>query len=267
MVTLGNYDIVRLIGEGGFGRTYEGRHRYLGEKACLKQNINITPDDEKLLRGEAKLLWDVHHHSLPAMRDYFPLPDGSAVLVMSFIEGKTLEAAVKKHKAIHAEDVAWITQRLLNALHYLHSKGIVHGDVKPANVIVQPPVHNAVLVDYGLSCLRPTKESSAIGYTAVFAAPEILDGKPPLPRSDLYSLGLTMVYTLGGDPFAKTIPDSVPSALAEFYRSLIRYDPVERPSWETDDLVRRLSDIRLDAFGRRASSPATPKEKLTSKEE
>jgi len=266
MVSLGNYDIVRLIGEGGFGRTYEGRHRYLGEKACLKQNINITPEDESLLRTEAKLLWDLHHHSLPAMRDYFPLPDGSAVMVMSFIEGKTLEQAVKKHKAIHPEDVAWTTQRLLNALHYLHSKGIVHGDVKPANVIVQPHEHNAVLVDYGLSYARPNKTSSAIGYTAVFAAPEILDGKPPLPQSDLYSLGLTMIYTLGGDPFAKTMPASVPKALAEFYHSLIRYDPIERPSWETDDLVKRLSDIRLDAFGRRASSPAATKENMKKEE-
>src|SRR3972149_6180492 len=155
MNMIGNYTIIKQIGEGGFGRTYEARHVILGEKACLKQNINITPADEALLRNEAKLLWNVHHHSLPTLRDYFLAEDSSAVLAMSFIEGKTLEHSVKKHKAIDSEDVAWVTQRLLNALHYLHSMGVIHGDVKPTNVIVQPNMHNAVLVDYGLSSIHP----------------------------------------------------------------------------------------------------------------
>jgi serine/threonine protein kinase len=253
MTVIGNYRIVRLIGEGGFGRTYEAMHTYLEERSCLKQNINMTPEDEALLRQEAKLLWNVHHHSLPAMRDYFKAPDGSFIMAMSFVEGKTLEQAVKKHTAIHPEDVSWITQRLLNALHYLHSKGVVHGDVKPPNVIVQPAEHNAVLVDYGLASLRPHRDTKPVGYTAVFAAPEIMDGKPPLPESDLYSLGLTMIYTLGGDPIAKTMPDAVPEKLREFYNDLVRYNPVDRPNWEKQDLVRRLSDIRLETFGRRSS--------------
>ena len=126
-ITLGNYEIVRQIAEGGFGRTYEARHRILGEKACVKQNLHVSKDDEKLLREEARLLWNIHHYLLPAMRDYFPAPDGSFIMVMSFVEGKTLEDAVKKHQAIHPEDVCWVTQRTLNALNYLHFEGIVHG--------------------------------------------------------------------------------------------------------------------------------------------
>ncbi len=254
MVTIGNYEVIRQIGEGGFGRTYEARHILLQEKACLKQNINLTAEDEKLLRGEAKLLWHIHHHSLPAMRDYFQSPDKSYIMAMSFVEGKTLEQSVKKHKAIHAEDVCWVTQRTLNALHYLHSMGVVHGDVKPPNLIIQPKIHNAVLVDYGLSCLRPKRSSKAVGYTEVFAAPEITEGKPPLPESDLYSLGLTMVYALGGDPIAKSIPDNVPEPIKEFCYSLVRYDPMDRPNWHKQDLVKRLSDVRYESFGRRRSS-------------
>jgi len=252
-LVIGNYEVVRQIAEGGFGRTYEAKHILLEEKACLKQNLNLTTTDAELLRREAKLLWDVHHHSLPAMRDFFKGSDGSYIMAMSFIEGKGLEKIIEKHKALHPEEVCWITQRLLNALHYLHSMGIIHGDVKPPNVIVQPNLHNAVLVDYGLASLLPTRKTSAAGYTAIFAAPEIMDGKPPIPESDLYSLGLTMIYALGGDPVNKTHHDHVPKLLQDFIDDLVRYNPLERSNWEKLDLVAKLSDIRQEVFGRRHS--------------
>ena len=92
---IGNYEVVRQIGEGGFGRTYEARHVILGEKACLKQNINLSKEDSELLKNEAKLLWHIHHHSLPTLRDFFKADDGSYILAMSFIEGKTLDKIIK----------------------------------------------------------------------------------------------------------------------------------------------------------------------------
>jgi len=257
MTTLGNYRVIRQIGEGGFARTYEALHTLLEERACLKQNINLSEEDEALLRKEAKLLWNVHHHSLPAMRDYFLMPDKSAVIAMSFIDGKGLEKSIAKHKALHPEDVSWVTQRLLNALYYLHCHGIVHGDVKPPNIIVQPTIHNAVLVDYGLSVLRPHATTKAAGHTPVFSAPEIIEGRPPLPESDLYSLGLTMIYALGGNPITKEIPDYVPKKLKEFFLDLAQFSPDERPKWDKGDLVSRLSDIREEAFGRRESGGGT----------
>ncbi len=253
MTCIGNYEVIRQIGEGGFGRTYEARHILLDEKACLKQNINLTTADAELLKNEAKLLWNVHHHSLPAMRDFFRASDDSYIMAMSFVEGKTLDKIIAKHKALHPEEVSWIAQRLLNALFYLHSKGIIHGDVKPPNVIVQPKEHNAILVDYGLASLRPTRNTSAVGYTQIFAAPEIIEGKPPIPESDLYSLGLTMIYAWGGDPIAKTHPEYVPKKLQEFCNQLVRYNPIDRPNWK-EDLVERLSDTRLEVFGRRKST-------------
>jgi len=251
---IGNYEVIKKIGEGGFGRTYEAKHILLDEKECLKQNINLTDSDASLLRSEAKLLWKVHHYSLPAMRDFFRIPDGSYVLAMSFIEGKTLEKIISKKEVLEPEQVCWISQRLLNALCYLHNSGIVHGDIKPPNVIVQPQDHNAVLVDYGLSCLKPNRTSVAVGYTAYFAAPEIIAGRPPLPESDLYSLGLTMLYSLGGDVVAKTFPKHVPKPIQDFCDDLIRYDPFDRPNWEKQDLVARLSDVRQKVFGRRSRS-------------
>ncbi len=250
---IGNYEVIKQIGEGGFGRTYEAKHIYLDEKACLKQNINLTKTDSEILRNEAKLMWKISHYSLPAMRDFFPGPDGSSILVMDFIEGKTLDKIIEKHIAIHPEEVCWIAQRLLNGLCYLHNNGIVHGDIKPTNVIVQGKKHNAILLDYGLSCVKPTHETKPLGYTKVFAAPEMLKGKPPLPESDMYSLGLTLLYALGGDAIAKTFPTHVPKELQQFCNELMTFDPLKRPNWENGDLISKLSTVREKVFGRKSS--------------
>lgn len=253
-MNIGNYKVIRKIGEGGFAKTYEAMHRELKVKACLKQNINITPDDLALLKDEARLLWDIHHYALPTVKDFFTLQDGSAVLAMSFIEGKNLDDLVKAKGPIHPEDVCWITQRVLQGLHYLHAHGIVHSDVKPQNVIPQPKYHNAVLVDFGLSIKKPKSTTKPTGYTEAYASPELLQGLPPLPESDFYGLGLVMMYALGGDPFGKSCPASTPKQLAKFIDALVCYDPKHRPRWEKVDLVAQLSDIRQEVFGRRHSS-------------
>lgn len=258
MTTIGNYQIIKQIGEGAFGRTYLGEHKILGEKACIKQNLKISPTDEKLLIKEAKLLWGIHHYSLPTLRDFLKCPDGSYALVMTYVEGPTLEKIVDKclektKKGVNPEDVCWVTQRLLNALHYLHFNGVIHGDVKPANIIVQPEEHNAYLVDYGLSMANPKSTTAPEGYTPAFAPPEQMMGKPPLPESDLYSLGATMIYALGGNPIAKTYPKEVPDKIKNFFDKFVLHDPTQRPRWEKTDIIKELSDIREEVFGRRHS--------------
>lgn len=251
---IGNYRVIRQIGEGGLGRTYEARHVTLDEKACLKQNINISAEDAEIMTREAKVLWHLHHYSLPTLKDYFRMPDGSVVIAMTFVEGKNLEQIVEKQKAVEPEHACWIAQRLLNALNYLHFHGVIHGDVKPQNVIVQPKDHNAFLVDYGFATINPTRHSAAGGYTPAFVAPEILAGCPPTPESDIYSLGSTMIYTLGGNPMAAACPDKIPKPIREYFGSFMLHNPKARPNWEKADLVKELSDIRQAVFGRRSSN-------------
>lgn len=257
MALIGNYKVIRQIGEGGFARTYLAEHAVLGEKACLKQNLVISPEDEEMLLREAKLLWRVHHHSLPTVRDFIHLEDGSYVMAMTFIEGKELAKIVEQDypAGIDPEHVCWMAQRLLNALQYLHYFGIIHGDVKPQNIIVQPREHNAVLVDYGLATFRPKAASATSGYTPAFAAPEQLDGKPPIPETDLYCLGATLYFALSGKLAGAPYPERVPAKLRDFVNRLIVRDPLRRPH-VAGELVKPLSELRLELFGR----PSTPED-------
>lgn len=253
---IGSYKIIRKIAEGGFGRVYEGEHILLGEKVCIKHNINVSPEDTEMFIKEAKAIWDLRHYALPAVRDMITLNDGSCALVMSFIEGPTLFKVVEDYKekntVIDAENASWIMSRILDALRYLHFHGVIHGDVKPQNVILEPEKHTAVLVDFGLSSIRPTASSKSDGYTPMFAAPEMLldPSLPLIPESDLFSLGLTMIFALGGDPNLREVPKTTPKPIKEFIEQLIRREISSRPNWEKNNIFEDLRRARLEAFGR-----------------
>lgn len=251
---IGNYNILNLIAEGGFGKTYKAKHTTLEELVCIKHAHYVSPQDEEILIKEAKAIWDLRHYSLPAMRDMIRLEDGSLALVMSYIEGPTLEQIIKKVGKLDPEHVAWISERALSALWYLHLNGIVHGDVKPQNIIVQQETHSIVLVDYGLAAVKPSHNSRAIGYTPYFASPEQEKCGPLVPESDLYSLGMTMIYALGGDVGKKRVPSNVPDELANFIGKLITYDVRSRPKWEEGNLIEKLSEVRQRVFGRKRSN-------------
>ncbi|VVB78556.1 Chaperone protein DnaJ [uncultured archaeon] len=250
---VGNYRIIEQIAEGGFGKTYLGEHIHFGSMVCIKHENQISPQDEEILIDEAKAMWDLRHYGIPAIRDLLKLDDGSLALVMSYIPGPTLEQAVKKVGGLESEDVAWITERSLNVLRYLHYNGVVHGDVKPQNIIIQPESHNIVLVDYGLSAIKPTSSDGCKGYTPYFASPEQENGETILPESDFYSLGLTMIYALGGDAQQRKVPGDVPDEFCHFIKKLIARDILLRPNWEKEDLCAKLQDLRMKVFGRRHS--------------
>lgn len=252
MKTVGNYKIEKLIAEGGFGRTYLAEHTILGNKVCIKHAINISPDDEKILLEEAKAIWDLRHFGIPSIRDVIKV-DNSFALVMSYIPGPTLAQLITKHKQLDPEHVAWITERCINILKYLHYHGVVHGDVKPANIIVQGDKHSIVLVDYGLSVIKPSKDTTSKGYTPLFASPEQICGTPLLPESDFYSLGVTMINALGGDVERRRVPKHTPDAMCEFIKTLTSNDILTRPNWRKENLQETFAVTREKSFGRRTS--------------
>jgi serine/threonine protein kinase len=255
--SLGNYIIKDAIAEGGFGTTYLALHRISGEPVCIKHCHEVSAATKQVLIDEARAIWDLRHYSLPVMRDLLELEDDSLCLVMSYIPGPTIEQVIKKKGRLDAESVCWITDRVLNALKYLHYHGVVHGDIKPQNIIVQEETHTVVLVDFGLAMVKPKRTDSAKGYTPVFAPPEQLGGKVLLPESDFYSLGMTMLFMLCGSVEHATnldIPSSTPKVLQDFIKELLRRDITQRPNWQKGDLQDTLRQVRKDAFGREFSS-------------
>lgn len=257
----GKYRVIEKIAEGGFGRTYKAEHVLSGKLVCIKDCFNLDPQLQQILVEEAQAVWDLRHYSLPVMRDIVELENGGLALVMSYIPGLTLEKVVEKLKSskkkLSAEHVAWIAERALNALKYLHLHGVVHGDVKPQNIIIQPESHMIVLVDFGLSAVKPTSTSTSKGYTVLFSPPEEIAGKPLLPESDLYSLGMTMLFALSGDYECVEkvrVPATVPDPLCRFIRRLIVRDVRSRPEWGKEDLFETIQQVRAESFGRNRSS-------------
>jgi serine/threonine protein kinase len=253
---VGSYRILDFIAEGGFGKTFKGEHIFTKLPVCIKDCSNVPTEYRKLLIDEARAMWDLRHHAIPVVRDVVERPSGDIALVMSYIPGHTLAKYIETYDHLDAEHVAWIAERVLNALKYIHFNGVIHGDLKPPNVIIQPESHLAVLVDFGLSLVKPTSSSVAKGYTEYFAPPESLDGGTLIPESDLYSLGMTMIYALAGlDGLQKKqVPKDTPRALRHFISRLIVRDVLERPQWDKEDLCDTIHAVRVEAFGRVRSS-------------
>ncbi len=243
---IGPYHIERALGQGGTGRTALATHALLGERACLKEALPSTPRD--LFLREARILWGLHHPFLPTLRDVIDEPrEGTVILAMRFVEGTSLDAL----GPLTPQGALPIIGRMLRALRVLHHRGTVHGDVKPANIIVEPDRVGAVLVDLGMACVRPKADSRPVGWTPRFAAPEVLEGRPPLPESDLYSLGLTLAAALGGDVERRELP-SAPAELQEWIVAVTRKDPAKRPRWETEDPMAWFDRIARKLAGEAA---------------
>ena len=111
--------------------------------------------------------------------------------------------------------------------------------------------HDIKLIDFGLALTKPTATSLPRGYSPKYAAPEVLEGKPPIPETDLYGAGMVLLYALGGHPLSKYIPSDVPDAVADYCMHLLNPDPLQRPQWKHSDPLELLRDARQSAFGRR----------------
>ncbi len=252
---IGSYTVEKQIAEGAFGRTFLGRHAMLGVPVCLKQEKTGDPVFMDLFREEARLLWDIHHASLPTLKDYLEHPDFGQVAVMSFIAGESLDTVLRDRGAVDDEHICWILQRVLDALSYLHYHRIVHCDIKPANIILDIPTHNAVLVDFGLALVGPLASSRAKGGTPYFIPPEFALGLPPIPASDLYSLGMTALALAGGNVHNGSTPGDMHPELASLIRRMVRRDAVARPQ-DARELNHELTKLRESVFGRSSTKEA-----------
>ncbi len=204
------YRISSRLGQGGMGAVYRAWDVRLNVPVAVKEMIpqaGLDPQSLAQMRQqfeqEATVLARLDHPHLVGVTDFFE--EGSnAYLVMKFVEGKSLAQIIEQQGALPEEHVLIWAQQLLDALGYCHSRGIIHRDVKPQNVIIRSD-GRAVLVDFGLLKLWDPKDPStrtiiqAMG-TPEYAPPEQYGAQPGHTdaRSDIYSLGATLYHALTG---------------------------------------------------------------------
>ncbi len=212
-VLANRYRLIVLVGQGAMGAVYDAEDLVFNRRVALKRLRYAPEADERIIEQtraqferEARILATLRHPNLPRVTDYFTFGD-QEFLVMDYIEGQSLEEMmIMRPGGLDETTVLGWAEQLLSALEYIHGHGLVHRDVKPANVRVTPEGH-IFLVDFGLvKIFDPANPKTATAVrglgTPQYAPPEQYDAElgHTEPRSDLYSLGATMYHLLSGIP-------------------------------------------------------------------
>ena len=205
------YRTVGLLGEGGFGRVVRAEDTQLERTVAIKLLHQVDPEQASRMGREAKMAASLHHPHALALLDHGVLEDGSPYLVTPFLEGDDLHALASR-QSLDPDDLrAWMHQ-VGDALAAAHEAGIVHRDVKPANVMVT--AEGAVLCDFGLArsmdgSTFATQEGLLLG-TPEFMAPELWQGRPPSPASDQWAWAAMVHLLRTGQPvYAGTSPGAI----------------------------------------------------------
>ena len=172
-VIAGIYEIQNQVGSGGGGIVYLGQHLRLKKKIVIKEDKRTLNTRADLLRREVDMLKDLSHTYIPQVYD-FVQENNAVYTVMDFIEGESLDKFLERGEiAPQPQVIAWACQ-LLEALHYLHSQppyGILHGDIKPANIMLRPN-GNICLIDYNIALALGEDGAVKVGFSQGYASPE-----------------------------------------------------------------------------------------------
>ena len=187
------YRIVHLLAAGTSGCTYRARDIIDGRDVAIKEYLDPAVETQKLFRAEARRLSDLHHPQLTAVLDHFALEEVGQYLVSAYVDGIDLQSLLAEYGPLPSDLViAWL-QAVCKPLTYLHEKGQLHLDLKPANVRLTP-AGEVFLVDSGLPGLGVRPHAPGYG------APEQQARQAVTPASDIYSLGATLYTLLTGAP-------------------------------------------------------------------
>ena len=216
---VGHYEILEKIGQGGFGVVYIAHDPVLDRKVALKvlHPYHATePIRVARFMREARSAAKLHHQGIVQVHDVVK-SEGRMALIMEYVQGRTLDVYLKENPQLTLEQKLEIAAQIAEALDVAHEAGIIHRDVKPANVIIDES-GCVKLTDFSLARLldnsmtQITGDNNVLG-TPAYMSPEQCQGQEAVPQSDLYALGV-MIYemTVGSLPFE-----------AENYLALLRH--------------------------------------------
>jgi eukaryotic-like serine/threonine-protein kinase len=215
------YRLEHTLGRGGMAAVWLGHDEVLDRPVAVKvlsDTIASDPGFVARFRREATTAAGLSHPNLVGVYDFSDQGE-RPYLVMQFVPGENLAQRLERGEGVDCDKLA---RELLAALAHIHAVGILHRDVKPANIVVEPE-GTAKLIDFGIALPRDATALTSTGLvlgTERYAAPEVMEGRPATERSDLYSLGVVLGKCEG----------QCSRALGDLVESLTAKDPRARPA-------------------------------------
>src|SRR5579862_5473043 len=204
--TVGRYDVVDLLGEGGMSESYRARDRETGQTVELKipfASIIGDPATYSRYQRESEIGRRLVHPHIQRLLDTGHLDDSPApYMVWEYVDGQTLRQYLREHAPLPLEEAVELASQLADALEACHKQGIVHRDLKPENVLITPQ-HQLKLLDFGIALLQGARRltwsrlSNSVG-TPDYMAPEQIRGERGDVRTDVYALGVMLFEMLAG---------------------------------------------------------------------
>jgi serine/threonine protein kinase len=201
---VGRYRLEEQIGAGGMGTVWRATDQELDRVVAMKRAHSVDGDDtgSGRLRYEARIAAGFQHPNIVTVFDV--VTEGTdRWLVMEYVPSRSLAAILAERRTLPPTQVAHLGAQIAAALGAVHEKGVVHGDIKPGNVLVTTS-GIAKLTDFGVSRtvwgeITLTSTGPVMG-TPAYLAPEVMDGRQPTSASDVFSLGATLFAAVEGDP-------------------------------------------------------------------
>lgn len=236
--TIGKYKILSALGSGGFGTVYLAEDTWIGKKFALKVPHRQSVNFGEMLK-EPRLLASLSHPNIVSVVTA-EKQDTVFFIVMEYVAGETLESIIAREGALDLQRALDYTCQICNAVDHAHAHGVIHRDLRPANVLVAASGILKV-ADFGTSrMIELTEHGTTVIGSPPYMAPEQFQGRATF-ASDIYSLGVTMYQTMTG-----VLPYQTP-APADLDR-LMRGELVSPPRARNSRLPQRINDIIMKAM-------------------
>jgi serine/threonine-protein kinase len=208
--TVGEYQVEKKLGEGGFGAVYKAVHPLIGKQAAIKvlnRQFSSNPQMVSRFIAEAKSVNQIRHRNIIDIFSFGALPDGRQYFVMELLDGMPLDAYLRKKGRLSPDEVIAILRPLARALDAAHAAGIAHRDLKPENIFLGFEQDGSIfpkLLDFGIAKLMgtgsgasKTKTGTPMG-TPYYMSPEQCRGTEVDHRTDVYAFGVMCHQLLSG---------------------------------------------------------------------
>ena len=249
---LGQYRLVRELGAGGMGLVFEAEDEWLSRRVAVKVLRSDLPAGqaarERFLR-EARAMAAVEHENVCTIYQVNEA-DGRPYMAMQLLAGETLETRLDREHRLPVAEAARVGRQIALGLAAAHAKGLVHRDVKPANVWLEAGTGRVKLLDFGLALARDNPHLTHTGFvigTPAFMSPEQARGEPLDGRSDLFSLGVILyLMTTGDRPFDGATAMTVMRNLELHHPARVNVKRVDVPAPFSNLVMELLAKDRKD---------------------